>query len=448
VIYLVVEDLITPTGVKGNGARNLLLGLRELEAEFTIINCQHDRQSSVDELRKQSITLEKCEIGSVFSVRLPVFRHWRDPDCTHIFQMLLTSLTDAQGIFHILEAYGYLGSWLEALSATHYQVVVTALDYHWLCNTCRLLTRHGVQCPGPKDADSCIKCTYDHTHPLKAAGLRLMLASSYLPESLTKTASTGVLKVAQQTRQKRAFEASRINFLSEDFDRVDALIAPSMALGQVFASNGFPVGKLFHVPYGTQPGRQISVEERPPLAEGVVFGFIGRLSFDKGIDILIDLLSWLRKETSTNVRLIVFSSPKATTGFEKQVMRRIESSEWISFGSFDGRYSESIDEAHQQIHFQVAPSRWTDNLPNAVLEGLERNTPVVAPQYGSFPEMIKHGVNGWLYDSIDAFKKLLVEISTNPYSAFLSLKFDNADKRRPISEAQEIREVYAKLDTV
>lgn len=49
----------------------------------------------------------------------------------------------------------------------------------------------------------------------------------------------------------------------------------------------------------------------------------------------------------------------------------------------------------------VTPSL-EDNLPNTVLESLACGTPVTAFQTGGIPEMVQHGVNGWICDAADA----------------------------------------------
>lgn len=49
----------------------------------------------------------------------------------------------------------------------------------------------------------------------------------------------------------------------------------------------------------------------------------------------------------------------------------------------------------------VTPSL-EDNLPNTVLESLACGTPVTAFRTGGIPEMVQHGINGWICDSADA----------------------------------------------
>jgi len=54
----------------------------------------------------------------------------------------------------------------------------------------------------------------------------------------------------------------------------------------------------------------------------------------------------------------------------------------------------------------VCPSR-IDNLPNTVAEAMACGVPCVAFEIGGLPDMIDHGINGWLatpFDPVDLLK--------------------------------------------
>jgi len=61
----------------------------------------------------------------------------------------------------------------------------------------------------------------------------------------------------------------------------------------------------------------------------------------------------------------------------------------------------------------VVPSRWYENLPNAILESFAAGTPVVTANIGMLPELVVEGQTGGLFkfgnskDLADTISKLL-----------------------------------------
>ncbi|MEP0911412.1 glycosyltransferase [Leptolyngbya sp. GB1-A1] len=443
--YVVVQNFFSSDTVINGGsqsARNLLVGLHHLGCPLHILSWNTGTSGTT------AIKWVNCEFGKIAAVSLPPLQAWHDPVVVSQIRTILHQLPEQDGIFHLLEPKEYLGSWLSALEKTSYQVIATALDYAWICATSHLLTRQSAQCAGPKNASSCLQCFYDHRHLLKALALKLMLASTSLPAAVTKSLPNQLTQLAHPAQEKRIMTETRLAALEQDFQRVDALIAPSKVLGQFFIENGLAKHKVHHIPYGTQAGTKLTLDDRPPLSEKIVFGFVGKLTFDKGLDLLIEALKQLRQQEPNPFRLIVYASPHPS-GFGQIMQQQIASLDWITLSQFDGRDPSSIDAAHRSIHFQIAPSRWTDNLPNAVLEGVERQTPIIAPDYGSFPEMIQHGVNGWLYsnNTVATLKETLSNLIRTPKS-YAKLSFDAATIRRPIDEATDVFQLYRTLNQI
>ena len=444
-IYIALQSFQYNSKIINGGsqsARNLISGLKKSSLDLTMISWRWKKSHQALD-SATSIQIETCEFGKYIAIELPAIQTWKDRNLIGLFQKILSQLPTQSGIFHLLEVKEYLGCWLQALASTDFNVVVTAHDYAWLCANSHLLTRTSQRCQGPQDAASCLQCHYNHRDVMKKVALKLFLASTNFPSELNKLYPEKIAEVARKTARKRRITETRLANLSQDFQKIDALIAPSQSLKYFFARNGLAVEKIFHIPYGTQPGTKIRRSERP--SDGIVFGFVGKLTFDKGLDLLIEALSQVRSQTERNISLIVYAG-NDRSGFGKQMTHKINALPWISQRQFNGRDTRSIDDAHRQIHFQVAPSRWTDNLPNAVLEGIERQTPIIAPKYGSFLEMVEEGVNGWLYpeNTVGELKQLLEQIVRNP-THFARLPFDNSKTRLPQAEAEDIEQIYQQL---
>src|SRR5690606_31140451 len=58
---------------------------------------------------------------------------------------------------------------------------------------------------------------------------------------------------------------------------------------------------------------------------------------------------------------------------------------------------ENLVNVYSAASLYVTPSV-EDNLPNTVIEALACGTPVVGFQTGGIPEMVRHGVNGYVAD--------------------------------------------------
>ncbi|MDR3362754.1 MAG: glycosyltransferase [Desulfovibrio sp.] len=81
----------------------------------------------------------------------------------------------------------------------------------------------------------------------------------------------------------------------------------------------------------------------------------------------------------------------------------------------------------------VCPSR-QDNLPNTVLESLACGTPVVAFPVGGIPDMVEHGVSGWLAQAYD----------TAELARGISLLLNDAELRQRMGEAgrKKVEQTY------
>jgi glycosyltransferase involved in cell wall biosynthesis len=435
VIYLLVNEYSESQGVINGGAqsaRNLLLGLARLGVPFALVSTAPATRPDA----AVTVTSGECQFGPIhYLAGLPTAQNWRDTALHAAIRPFLETL--AGGVFHLVEVNSNVGTWLWALEGLPFKTVVTGLDYAWLCARSHLLRADGSICQGPRSVRECTRCYFDHAQPVKRLAQRTLLGLTRVP--LVPGARR--IRLANQTRLQIA---GRFKMRAAEFRNVDALIAPSRALEAGFVENGFPAERVAHIRYGTVPGSWISFDERPPLEQGVTIGFVGKPTFDKGLDLLVGALENLRRDGFGDLRLVLFCGPHPS-GFARAVLARAQAQpSWVEISSFDGRSSASIDAAHRRIHLQVAPSRWSDNLPNAVLEGLERGTPVLASDQGSMREMVVSGDNGWLFDPAGGLEPQLRRILAAP-GLLKSLPFRTRPTRPPGDEARDVADLYARL---
>jgi glycosyltransferase involved in cell wall biosynthesis len=125
---------------------------------------------------------------------------------------------------------------------------------------------------------------------------------------------------------------------------------------------------------------------RPRSGVDVVFGFIGTLAPNKGIE---PLLATFRSQAASHWRLLV-----AGTG-EVGFVERLRADHADGRIAFLGR-QEAAD-FYLGLDATVVPSLWDDTLPSVVFESLIHGRPVIGSRRGGIPEMIDEGRSGLLY---------------------------------------------------
>ncbi|MCP9484295.1 MAG: glycosyltransferase family 4 protein [Gaiellaceae bacterium MAG52_C11] len=136
----------------------------------------------------------------------------------------------------------------------------------------------------------------------------------------------------------------------------------------------------------------------PAPAATPLFVFTGRLSPEKGVDVLLRAHRLLRdRGTSAQLRVV-------GDGPERSRLEALAGS--LGLGStveFVGRVPrEEIESELAAAWALVAPSTWAEPLGLTALEAVVRGVPVVASATGGFTETVQPGVSGLLFRNGDA----------------------------------------------
>jgi glycosyltransferase involved in cell wall biosynthesis len=124
----------------------------------------------------------------------------------------------------------------------------------------------------------------------------------------------------------------------------------------------------------------------PKASEGGGVVYAGRLSHEKGVDLLIEAVR-------LHGNLVV---DIAGEGPARPELERLAAAGGVA-GQV--RFHGRLDKGELQRLFLdaavlVVPSRWYENMPLTVLEGFAAGLPVVASDLGGLPELIEPGVDG------------------------------------------------------
>ena len=145
---------------------------------------------------------------------------------------------------------------------------------------------------------------------------------------------------------------------------------------------------------------------------GFTIGAIGRLSPEKGYDILLGAVKELT-ETNPEIRLVILGEGNVRGILEAQI-KNLGLEQRVLMPGY------VIDAKHYLTLFHVfALSSLTEGLPIVILDAMRSGTPIVATRVGGIPEVLENGSAGILVDSSSS-KKLaegILLLISDPISA-------------------------------
>lgn len=133
--------------------------------------------------------------------------------------------------------------------------------------------------------------------------------------------------------------------------------------------------------------------------------FVGRLDKTKGIDILLDVYN---HDKFKNLHLYIIGN-SVLDNIQIENSTRITYLGWIN--------NDKIDKYYQMCDVVIMPSRW-DGFGLVAIEAMRNSKPVIASNRGALPELIKNGINGYIFNLNDknSLKNILEKIDNNTLS--------------------------------
>jgi glycosyltransferase involved in cell wall biosynthesis len=169
--------------------------------------------------------------------------------------------------------------------------------------------------------------------------------------------------------------------------RHDAVVAVSQRMEAALLRSGVPASSLHLVPNAWTPGDELL--DRPAArralglpAEGFVAGWVGRVSFEKGPDLLIDAMLELR-DVPLLVSVVGVGRERAVLEQRARQLGVGERLRWHGLVLGAGRLFRAFD-------VLLLTSR-TEGVPIVLFEAMHAGTPIVATRVGGVPEMLSPG---------------------------------------------------------
>jgi glycosyltransferase involved in cell wall biosynthesis len=279
-------------------------------------------------------------------------------------------------------------------------LVVSLMDFWWICPRVILMKQDGSPCDGPPDGGrGCIPC---HTPQLVEDSGDMRIGEGLAP---LHAAAPDLDLRRRDLLGRQASIYSRPAFLRRRLRRADAIVAPTRFLGDVFVRNGAPADKIKHLSYGVDTtGLAEAVEARRGTAKRpLTFGFFGTLADHKAPHLIVDAMQSVRGDCRALLRGRASDFP----AYSEPLLQRAAKDPRITT---DGPFPHhDLADVLAAIDVLVVPSVWHENAPFVVLEARAAGLPVLASRYGGLAEIVADEVDGELFqpgDSADLARRM------------------------------------------
>lgn len=189
---------------------------------------------------------------------------------------------------------------------------------------------------------------------------------------------------------------------------IDVAIVESDIVGQKLIAGGVRCDRIVTIPNGVDVTRFCPPAwgTGTPWSAGLSdVGFVGRLAQEKDPLAFVALAADCR---DLPLRFhIAGDGPLAGPVRRRRRRRRLEDA--VSLHGF----REDVEQLYRELDVIVVPST-ADGRPNVALEALAMGVPVLASPVGSLPEIVTHGVNGFLCSSVSEFAEHIRWLHAHP----------------------------------
>jgi glycosyltransferase involved in cell wall biosynthesis len=184
-------------------------------------------------------------------------------------------------------------------------------------------------------------------------------------------------------------------------NRIDGYIALSGFVRDKLIEAGFNKSRISVKPNVVYP-EPVPIDEAPDDC----FVFVGRLSYEKGIQTLLE--AWKLAAIPGHVLKIIGDGP---------LRGKLESLAGENVEFCGQRTSQEVLEAVGRAKALVFPSEWYETFGRVAIEAYAVGTPVVASRIGAVQELVCDGRTGLLFDPGDR-RQLSEQLKTMAVSAF------------------------------
>jgi glycosyltransferase involved in cell wall biosynthesis len=225
---------------------------------------------------------------------------------------------------------------------------------------------------------------------------------------------------------------------------IDRFVGPCRFIVEKFAEHGFDRGRLRFVPnfFESADDAPVAAADAQAIRDqhGRFILYFGRLSSEKGVDVLIDAAS------DVGAALVLVGDGPKRRDLEARARERGMACTFT--GHLKGARLWAYVEAATAV---VLPSVWYEIAPKTILEAQARAKPTIVSAIGGLPEMVEDGVTGFLAEpanraSLAESLRRLLSMNETALSAMGAMARERVSLRFTRERYyREMTQIYAEL---
>nr|WP_321453623.1 glycosyltransferase family 4 protein [uncultured Carboxylicivirga sp.] len=180
---------------------------------------------------------------------------------------------------------------------------------------------------------------------------------------------------------------------------VDCLVSISNDIKKSYLGEGyFYKNKKSIIIYNGVEDRLCHFEKT--INKEIKFGYLGTISIEKGVDVLIDTFNTLCGYS-------LFIAGDNTTSRSLEIIKKCINKDVVFLGKVNGyEFLKSID-------VLIVPSSFREPFGRVVIEAFSLGIPVIVSNHGAFPEIVIENKTGWFFEASNSndLKETIIRIS-------------------------------------
>ncbi len=272
-------------------------------------------------------------------------------------------------------------------------------------------------------------------------GLLGLLVARMMDIPVAGTYHTDIPQYVRSLTNDEFLEQAAWSYMTWFYNQMEEVMVPSAGTRQQLLSRGVPAGKMKPLPRWVDTEQFSPVMREPQfwsrrgLAGDVVLLYVGRVSREKGLELLVEAFRELVDDGAGISLAIIGDGP-----YRREMEERLRDYPALFTGYLDGK---ELSRGYASAGLFVFPSA-TDTFGNVVLEAQASGLPVIVSDEGGPCELMEDGETGLVFragnqhDLFMAIKALIID------RQFLSLLGRNA-RRHTLLKAPDSMDTYGTI---